>query len=149
MATPARRDPFTLQLPSLMSRLLDDRWFTDWFDASVDRPSPIRLEEYVDSGTTVIRAEIPDVDPDNDVDISVHDGVLHIRAERKEKSASTDKSFYRTEFRYGAFERTVPLPSGATANDVQATYKDGVLEVRVPTPSPMSETTKVTVQKAG
>jgi HSP20 family protein len=134
VATLTRRDPFRIDLPAL-------------FETMLERPATMRLEEYVEDNTLVVRAEIPGIDPDKDVEISAHDGVLTIKAERSEKSEKKAKSFYRSEFRYGAFARTVPLPAGATVDDVKATYKDGVLEIRVPTPSATAKSTRVPVQK--
>ena len=58
------------------------------------------------------------------------DGVLHIRAERRERTEHKDKGGYRTEFRYGSFTRDIPLPGGSQDADVSASYRDGVLEVR-------------------
>lgn len=96
--------------------------------------SAIRVEEMVDGNTLVVRAELPGIDPDKDVDVTVADGVLSIRAERQEKKEHKDKDSYRSEFRYGSFMRRVPLPSGVQQDDVSASYKDGVLEVRAPMP---------------
>jgi HSP20 family protein len=95
----------------------------------------IKTEEFHDGDTLVVRAELPDVDPDQDVDISVEGGFVHIRAHRQRKEEHTDKDGYRSEFRYGHFSRSVGLPDGAAADDVQATYADGILEVRVPCPA--------------
>ena len=97
----------------------------------------LRVEEFVDGDTLVVRAELPDIDPEKDVDISVADGVLRITAEREVKSEHKEKDSFRSEFRYGSFVRTVPLPAGATETDVTATYKDGVLEIRVPVAEPV------------
>ena len=60
--------------------------FMDYFDRmfeSAAGPTPIRVEEFVDEKTLVIRAEMPGVDPEKDVEVSISDGVLHIRAERQ------------------------------------------------------------------
>lgn len=92
----------------------------------------LRVEQFLDGNTLVVRAEVPGIDPEKDVDVSVADGVLHIKAEREEKSEQKSKSGYRSEFRYGSFSRTVSLPPGAREEDVTASYKDGVLEVRAP-----------------
>lgn len=93
----------------------------------------LRVEEYQDQDNTmVVRAEAPGLDPDKDVEISVKNGTLHISAHRQQKSEHKEKDSYRSEFRYGSFERTIPLPAGATEDDVTATYTDGVLEIRVP-----------------
>lgn len=105
------------------------------FESDVDK-SWLRVEEFVDDKTLVVRAELPDIDPDKDVDISVVNDELHIKAERQAKSEHKDKDSYRSEFRYGSFTRTVKLPPGATEADVTATYKDGVLEIRIPVAEP-------------
>lgn len=96
--------------------------------------SAIRVEEMVDGNTLVVRAELPGIDPDKDVEVTVADGVLSIKAERQEKKEHKDKDSYRSEFRYGSFMRRIPLPSGVQQDDVSASYKDGVLEVRAPMP---------------
>ena len=102
--------------------------------------SAIRVEEMVDGNTLVVRAELPGIDPEKDVDVTVADGVLTIRGERQEKKEHKDKDSYRSEFRYGSFVRRLALPSGVQQADVKASYKDGVLEVRAPLPEQGQET---------
>jgi HSP20 family protein len=92
----------------------------------------MRVEEYVDDKTLVVRAELPGIDPDKDVDISVVRGTLAIRAEREERSEAKQRDSYRSEFHYGSFLREIALPAGCEEADISATYRDGVLEVRVP-----------------
>jgi HSP20 family protein len=85
----------------------------------------IRLEERREKDRYVLRAELPGVDPDEDVQLTVVDGTLTIKAERRvEKTEGT-----RSEFRYGAFARRVALPEGTKENTVAATYTDGILEI--------------------
>ena len=67
----------------------------------------------MEGSTLVVRAEVPGIDPDQDVDVSVSEGMLHIRVERLEKSEHKSKDGYRSEFRYGSFARSVALPAGA------------------------------------
>jgi HSP20 family protein len=98
-------------------------------------PEVIRVEEYVDGETYVIRAELPGLDPNKDIELSVDDGVLHLRAERKERTEEERPDGFRSEFRYGRMSRSVRLPEGASDADVTATYKDGILEVRMPAPA--------------
>jgi HSP20 family protein len=107
----------------------------------------IRLEEFVDGDELVIRAEMPGLDPDKDVDIQAVDHSLRIRAERREESEKTEKGGYRSEFHYGSFSRTVPLPAGAAREDVKATYKDGILEVRLPIDRTEAEATKIPIER--
>jgi HSP20 family protein len=146
MTTITKWDPFHLELPRWMDRIFDDRPLLA-FEPGVDKPL-MRIEEFMEGQTFVVRAELPDVDIDKDVDISVHDGVLHIKAERTHEEEHKEKAFFRTEFRYGAFERAIPLPPGATTDDVKATYRDGVLEIRIPTSAAL-EAMKVPVQRVG
>ena len=107
-----------------------------FFEGEAEK-SWLRVEEFADGDTLVVRAELPDIDPEKDVDISVADGKLHIKAEREVKTEHKDKGSFRSEFRYGSFVRTVTLPAGATETDVTAAYKDGVLEIRVPVSEPV------------
>ena len=94
----------------------------------------IPVDEYHEDGTLVIRASLPGIDPAKDVDLTVSDGMLHIVAERHEEETVEKRGYVRRELQHGSFERTLPLPEGVTESDVKATYKDGILEVRVPAP---------------
>ena len=102
--------------------------------ASPSVPAPIRIEEFVDGKNLVVRAEMPGVDPDKDIEVTIDDGFLRIRAERQEKEEHKDKGRFRSEFRYGSFSRNIPLPDDVKEEDIKATYTDGVLEVRTPLP---------------
>jgi HSP20 family protein len=125
-----RTSPFDLfRRPSDLMDVVD-RMFQE-----ENQPMPIRVEEFVEGNTLVIRAEAPGLDPDKDIDVSVVDGALQIRAERKEEKEEKGKDSYRSEFRYGSFLRTLPLPPDVKVDDIKASYKDGVLEVRTPLPA--------------
>ena len=106
-------------------------WF-DWLEWPREAEHLLRVEEKQEDDTWVIRAEMPGIDPDKDVEINMQDQVLHIRAERREEQTSEDQGIHRSEFRYGSFYRAVPLPADAKEGDVHASYKDGILEIRVP-----------------
>ena len=60
------------------------------------------------------------IDPAKDVDVSVHNGMLHIKAERREEEKTDEKGYVRRELRYGSFTRTLPLPEGVSTDDVTA-----------------------------
>jgi HSP20 family protein len=92
----------------------------------------ISVDEYRDGDTQVIRAELAGIDPDRDVELTVLDGMLRIDAERRVEEDTEDRGYTRHELRYGRFTRTLPLPPGATESDIAATYRDGILEIRVP-----------------
>jgi HSP20 family protein len=94
----------------------------------------IRVDEFREGDDLVIRAELAGIDPDKDVELTVADGMLRIQAERHEEEHHEEKGFRRRELRYGTFSRSLPLPAGVKESDISATYKDGILEVRVPAP---------------
>jgi HSP20 family protein len=116
-------EPLELDLP--------DRW-RRWLDLDSEADRWLRIEELHEDGMMVVRAEMPGVDPDKDVEISVSDGVLHISAKREERTEHKEKGNYRSEFRYGMFSRDFVLPPGVDHHAVKASYKDGILEVRMP-----------------
>ncbi len=136
---------------------------TDWFDRWPDLfgrrwPDPFRnmpffgegclLEQYTDDdGTIVLRAELPGLDVDDDVDIHIEDGRLTIAGHREEREETKEKGSYRSEFRYGSFERTVRLPAGARVEDIEASYDAGILEVKVPVDTENEAVTKVAIKK--
>ena len=72
----------------------------------------------------------------DDLKVSVDDNCLEIQGERKKEWTSDEESSgaYRSERSYGSFYRCVPLPQGVQAENASATFRDGVLEVKVPTP---------------
>jgi HSP20 family protein len=107
-----------------------DTW--PWREGDAPTGYPIRVEETTEGDTRVIRAELPGVDPEKDVSITVEDGYLTIRAQRTERTENRESGSYRSEFRYGSFHRQVRLPRNARAEAVTASYRDGVLEVRLP-----------------
>ena len=111
--------------------------FRRFLSSQWDEAEWLRVEEFVEDETLVVRAELPGIDPEKDVDISVVDGSLVIRAEKEEKSEKKDKDSYRSEFHYGSFVRAIALPSGVDEAQIAASYRDGVLEVRVPMGEPI------------
>ncbi|MDH3753305.1 MAG: Hsp20/alpha crystallin family protein [Acidimicrobiia bacterium] len=119
---------------------------THWPDRLMGDTGGFRVEEYMDDDELVIRGEIPGVDPKEDIEIAVDSGRLCVRAEREEKSESHDGG-YRSEFRYGSFERILTLPEGAEPDDISATYTDGILEVRVPVDKDASTSKRIAVTR--
>lgn len=94
----------------------------------------IRVEEFQEGETLVIRADLPGVDPERDVELTVSDRMLHIEVERREEEKREEKGYLRQELRYGALSRCLPLPEGVDEAEITATYKAGVLEIRIPGP---------------
>jgi HSP20 family protein len=140
-AVERRRDPFDWW-PEMFPRR-----YMDWFDTTARGEQPLRVEETIDGKDLVIRAEMPGIDPDKDVQVHLRNHVLELRAERRQKSEREEKGMRSSEFHYGSFYRAIPLPPDATGADVHATYKDGILEVRLPCDRKQAEATKVQVER--
>lgn len=121
--------------PHEVMTLRDDinRLFDRFFLAPFDQEwSPTRswyadldMEETEDE--VIVRAEVPGIEP-RDLDVTVRDGALHIRYERREEQSNGGW----TQRRYGALTRTVALPSGLDTAAAKATCRHGVLTVRIP-----------------
>ncbi|OEV12935.1 Hsp20/alpha crystallin family protein [Streptomyces nanshensis] len=103
----------------------------------------IRVEEGMTDGEFTLRAELPGIDPDRDVDITVEGDMLTIKAERTERAGDKGHS----EFHYGAMARAVRLPAGARTDDAAADYEDGILTVTVPVAEPGSEARNISVRR--
>lgn len=107
---------------------------SDWAGSPVStlhrmpaQPLPIPVEQYADGTGYVIRLEVPGIDPATDLTVSVETGTIAVRAERRDCPPEGSQ----TEFRYGHLARRIPLPLGANARDVSASYHDGILTIRV------------------
>ncbi len=104
----------------------------DWFEEPflTLRPylaQPIRVEESITDDHYTVRAELAGIDPEKDVEVTVGSGYLTIHAKRTDKTEGK----HRTEFRYGSFTRSLPLPPSTDDDDVTAAYRDGILTVSV------------------
>jgi len=132
-----------------------------WFDESFFRPfAPLGLsrlraaaEEVVpavdifeDGGDLVLKAELPGIKKE-DIDITLTDGSITISGEKKKESEIKKKDYYKWESSYGSFCRTFALPTEVQGEKAKSTYKDGVLEVRLPkTEKAKSHEVKVKVE---
>ncbi len=94
----------------------------------------------------VLTLDIPGIQRDK-LDVSVDEGLLTVRGERQEERERKDSETYRVERVYGSFQRAFRLPSAVDAEQVKATYKDGVLEVRLPK-TEAAKAKKIPVQPA-
>jgi HSP20 family protein len=108
--------------------------------------SGFRVEEFIEDDTYTVRAELPGVDPEQDIRVEVDNGLMTIRAERREERHERGT----TEFNYGRFERRMVLPEGADESQINARYDAGVLEVSVPIRRPERPKPRaIPVQRAG
>ena len=102
-----------------------------------------RVETFVKDDALHVRTDLPGVDP-KAVDISVENDVLTIGGERK---AQHETASYR-EVSYGRFERRIRVPDGTDAEKISAKYTNGVLEITVPIPKPVTKKVAVNVATA-
>jgi HSP20 family protein len=79
----------------------------------------------------VVEAEIPGMDP-KDIDISLSDGTLIIKGERKHEKEKKEKDYHLIERSYGTFTRMVRLPKEVKRDKISASYKNGILKVILP-----------------
>ena len=105
------------------------------------------VEVFERNGAFVVRAELPGLTKEN-IKISVLPDELTIEGERKLEKEEKKEGFYRTERSYGAFYRRIPIPEHVKAEAAKATFKDGVLQVEMPT-LPVPEATKRTLEIQG
>jgi HSP20 family protein len=79
----------------------------------------------------VVKAEVPGMDAKN-IDISISDGVLTIKGEKKEEREEKEADYHLVERSYGAFTRSIRLPAEVHGDKINATYKNGVLKITLP-----------------
>jgi HSP20 family protein len=140
------RDLFTLEkeMSDLTSRVFGSGRFTPVRGANGHTWTPA-VDVFSRDGNLVVRAELPGIDPDKDVDITMQDGVLYIRGERRHEERTERDNYYRFESSYGSFQRAVPLPEGVKEDEIQASYQDGILEVVVPKAGELTSAKKIPI----
>jgi len=148
--TIARWPPFSAftSLEQEMQTLLDRIGARPWLEGFGWKPD---ADIYREEGTLVVQAELPGLDPDTDLDITVESNVLQIKGEKTESHGVDEADRYVAERRFGLFRRSVMLPEGVDPESVTANYDNGVLTVRVLLPETPSdeEPRKVHVDVAG
>jgi len=119
------------QLREEMNRLLDGSLagfaeraglFSGWAPA---------LDITQDKDTVFVKVELPGLKKE-DIDISLHEGMLTISGERKQEKREGEGETFREERYFGRFHRTVTLPTAVQADKVKASYRDGILEIELP-----------------
>jgi HSP20 family protein len=126
MALLMRPEPFSREVDRLFDAFFGqgDREGRRWVP-------PVDLVEAEDH--FVLKADLPGLTQD-DVSIEVQDGTLSISGERKAEHEARERGWYRIERSFGSFSRSLTLPEGVDPNGIQAEFRDGVLEVRIPKP---------------
>jgi HSP20 family protein len=121
-----------LKMQNQMNRVFDD------FSGNRARPSPVLervwappIDVYETKDDLVVTAELPGV-KEKDVRLSIVEDVLSFRGHRGPASDAKEESYHRIERRTGNFERHIQLPIPVQGDRVRATYRDGILEIRLP-----------------
>jgi HSP20 family protein len=135
---PRRWEPF--EFLTQMQADLDRFWGGRWPEFRLLR-RPVEFAEvwtpradvYEQNGSIVVKAELPGVSKE-DIHVTIEEGDLVVQGERKAEEKVEEKDYYRLERSYGSFYRRLPLPEGVTAEQIDATFADGVLQVTVPKP---------------
>jgi len=89
------------------------------------------IEAYETDHDVVIRAELPGINPNN-VEISVTGETLTIKGSSRAEQEEKHRNYHRRELRYGAFARSLTLPSGVQGDQAKASFRNGILVIRVP-----------------
>lgn len=96
-----------------------------------ENPWAPSIDVYETEGDVVVKAELPGIAP-GDIDVRVTEDSLSIRGETKEDREERKEGYYRRERRAGSIYRVVPLPTAVRADEARASFRHGILEVRVP-----------------
>lgn len=137
---PQTRDPFQ----TLFSRLFGDTAQELYGTAEANQAPRTNISE--NEHAYELLFELPGME-EKDIHVHMHDHVLTVTAERKDDRETQGKRWHRVEHRYGTFSRTISLPQDATANAIEAVYRQGLLLVTVPK-APESRPTKIQVRTA-
>ena len=103
------------------------------------------LDVLHEDGDVVVRAELPGVKQE-DVDVTLHRGVLTISGERKAEENREGSGFYVRERRYGSFRRSMTLPESVDEDAINARFQDGVLEVRITGAAAVQEPKRIQIE---
>jgi HSP20 family protein len=121
-------DPFNM-LPGLLRGPFGgtDRWFGD-FSPALFQP---RIDIVDDGDALRLTAELPGMEK-KDLELSVEDGFLLLRGEKRVDAKQEEKGCYRLERAFGSFQRVLPLPDGVDLEHAEARFDQGVLTLRLP-----------------
>jgi len=106
-------------------------WPEKWFrGGEMEFTAPV-VDLYEEKDDIVVKAELPGMDKDN-IEVNLTDHTLTLKGEKKKEQEVKEENYYRSERSYGSFLRTLELPKDVHADKVKASFKNGILEVRLP-----------------
>jgi HSP20 family protein len=126
-----RRRPFE-DFAALQSRL--DRLLEDVVGEGKRGEWTPAIDLVRDEDKLVLRADMPGITPE-DVKIEVRDDIITVSGQHEEKKEEKDENYVRRERRFGSFSRSIALPGGVDPDRIEATSKDGVVEITIPLPA--------------
>jgi HSP20 family protein len=134
MSTLVRWEPFR-ELASLQGDM--NRWLNGFLGEGQMRETRSwvpALDVWETDNDIVYAFDLPGISEDK-IAIEVKDDTLTVSAEREKTEETSEDRYYRFERRYGSFSRAVGLPQGVDEDQISASYRDGVLQIRVPKPA--------------
>lgn len=147
-----RKEPMFVSLQHEMNRLFDEfrqnLGFSThpWTEALTEYATKVDVKD--NDNRVVVTMEIPGVDM-KDIELSMRGDGLVVKGEKKEEKEEKEKGYYRIERTYGSFYRMIPIPCEVDRDNVEATYKDGVLKVTLPKTKETLQNEKKISVKAG
>jgi len=118
-----------------MERMMDDffgrRWPQRWSLPAVLEVSAPAVDLYEDKDDIVVKAELPGMDKEN-IEVNLTNSTLTIKGEKKKEEEVKEEKYYKCERSYGSFVKTLELPKDIHAEKVKASFKNGILEIRLP-----------------
>ena len=122
-----------------MDRMLEDFfgrrarpwWPERWFKPDDMELRPPIVDVFEEKDEIVVKAELPGMEKEN-IELNLSDHTLTIKGEKKKEEEVKEENYYRSERSYGGFLRTLELPKDVHADKVKASFKNGILEVRMP-----------------
>lgn len=132
MTNLTRWDPFG-EMRTTMDRLFDEGFSRPWrlIPTSTDYEGGFPVEVSETDDALEVKASLPGVRPE-EVEVTVANDVLTIKAEHRETTEDKKRDFHRREIRYGAFHRSLSLPVTVDADKAQARYENGLLVLTLP-----------------
>lgn len=123
-----------------MERMFHEFWrrpFLSLWDHELSWPGRMpslqmpAMDVYEDKDEVVVKAEVPGLSKE-DLDVTLTESTLTLKGEKKQEEEVKEKNFYRNERSTGSFVRTIDLPTDVKTDQTKATFKNGVLEIRLP-----------------
>ena len=132
MTNLTRWDPFG-DMRTTMDRLFDEGFSRPWrvLPATTEVESTFPIEVSETDEALEVKASLPGINPD-DVEVTITNDVLTIKAAHEEKTEEKKKDFYRREIRYGSFHRALSLPVSVDADKAEASFDNGILQLKLP-----------------